>query len=209
MANNITNTLLDAQELVPVVVLDNAKDAVPLSKAILAAGGNFIEITLRTAAAIDAIQAIKAANLSIIVGAGTVLTKEDVDKAIESKADFLVAPGFDEDVVKYAISKNQLIIPGTITPSEVQRAMALGLEILKFFPAEIAGGAAMLKAFGSVYPKAKFMPTGGINADNIHQYIALANVGCIGGSWVCTKEDINEGKFELITQKLQKANQLF
>lgn len=209
MPNNINAILLAAKELVPVVVIDDAKDAVPLSQAITKAGGRFIEITLRTPAAVDAIKNIKQQNPDIIVGAGTVLSVADAQKAIDAGADFLVSPGFDKEVVLYAQKQNKLMIPGTITPSEVQQAIGLGLEILKFFPAQNAGGAAMIKAFGSVYPNIKFMPTGGINVQNIGEYIACANIGCIGGSWVCTKEDIAQGKFADITQKLAEANKLF
>lgn len=209
MPNDINIILLNAKELIPVVVIDDAKDAAPLSQAITQAGGKFIEITLRTPAAVDAIKNIKTQNPDIIVGAGTVLSVDDAQKAIDAGADFLVSPGFDKEVVIYAQKQNKLMIPGTITPSEVQQAIALGLEILKFFPAQNAGGAAMIKAFGSVYPNVKFMPTGGINTQNIGEYIALANIGCIGGSWVCTKEDITQGNFADITQKLVEANRLF
>ncbi len=209
MSNKIKDILRQACELVPVVVMDNASDAAPLSHAITQAGGQFIEITLRTAAAIEAIKSIKQNNKNIIIGAGTVLTVDDAQKAIDSGADFLVSPGLDSHVATYAQSQNITIIPGCITPSEVQQAMALKLDLLKFFPAEQAGGAAMIKSFASVYPQVKFMPTGGINAQNIGKYITLDNVGCIGGSWVCTKEDIANQQFETITQKLKQANELF
>lgn len=209
MKISIKNILCQSKELVPVVVIENTSDAVALSKAIVDAGGQFIEITLRTPAAIDAIKAIKQANINIIIGAGTVLTIDDAKKAIKAGADFLVSPGLDADVIKYAQSQNMLMIPGTITPSEVQQAMSLGLDLLKFFPAENVGGAAMIEAFGSIYPHVKFMPTGGINQQNINQYIALPNVVCIGSSWVCSKGDIENNNFSNITQKLKEANALF
>ncbi len=209
MKLNPYQKLKQAKELVPVVVLSDENDAVPLARAIKAAGGNFIEITLRTQAALKAIENISKSDVDIIVGAGTVLTNADVDASITAGADFLVSPGFDEAVTAYAISKNILMVPGTITPSEVQAAMALGLDLLKFFPAELAGGAPMIKAFGSVYPQVQFMPTGGIHQGNIQEYINLSNVGCIGGSWVCSNDDITSGNFDQITQKLQQANALF
>ncbi len=209
MPHNIITAIKKAQELIPVVVLHDAQDASPLSQAIKAAQGQFIEVTLRTDAALKAIENIKSSQPDIIIGAGTVLTKEDAQKAIAAGADFLVSPGLDEDVVRYVQNQNKLMIPGTITPSEVQQAMSLGLDILKFFPAENAGGAAMIKAFASVYPHVQFMPTGGISLNNIKDYIALSNVSAIGGSWVCDPKDIKSGNFDVITQKLKQANELW
>lgn len=209
MKPNPYQQLKQAKELIPVVVLSNADDAVPLARAIKAAGGNFIEITLRTQAALKAIENIHNSDVDIIIGAGTVLTNAEVDAARGAGADFLVSPGFDPKVTAYAISQNMLMVPGTITPSEVQEAAALGLDLLKFFPAEVAGGAPMIKAFGSVYPQIQFMPTGGIHQGNVEEYIRLSNVGCIGGSWVCSSDDIAAGNFDQITQKLQQANALF
>ncbi len=209
MVHNIKEKILSSRELIPVVVINNAQKALPLSQAITKAGGHFIEITLRTPVALEAIENIKAGNPDIIIGAGTVLSQKDAQKAIDAGADFLVSPGFDADVTNYALSKDCLMIPGTITPSEVQQAIKLGLNILKFFPAENAGGSAMIKAFGTVYPSVTFMPTGGINLDNVQNYIALSNVGCIGGSWVCSLSDIEESKFEDITEKLKAALALF
>ncbi len=209
MKPNPYQQLKQAKELIPVVVLSDEGDAIALARAIKNAGGNFIEITLRTQAALKAIENIKKSDVDIIIGAGTVLTCEDVDAAIDAGADFLVSPGFDAKVTAYALSKNILMVPGTITPSEVQAAMAQGLDLLKFFPAEVAGGAPMIKAFGSVYPQVQFMPTGGIHQGNVQEYINLDNVGCIGGSWVCSSDDIRSAKFDQITQKLRQANALF
>ncbi len=209
MFHNIAQIIKNARELVPVVVIHDEQDATRLSQAIKAADGQFIEITLRTKAALKAIEKIKSDNPHMVVGAGTVLTKEDAQNAIKSGADFFVSPGFDEKVVGYIQEQGGLMIPGTITPSEVQKAMGFGLDILKFFPAESAGGAAMIKAFGSVYPHIKFMPTGGIHLQNIKDYIALPNICAIGGSWVCDPKDIQLGHFEAITQKLRQANRLW
>lgn len=207
--NEIKKILLEAKELVPVVVIENEEDAVPLAQAICDAGGKFIEITLRTKAALGAIEKIKAASVDIIIGAGTILTQDDAKKAIDAGADFLVSPALAKEAIKYAMEQDIVLIPGTITPTEVLKAKLMGLDLLKFFPAEDAGGAKMIKAFGSVYPDIRFMPTGGINQNNIQDYINLPNVGCIGGSWVCTKEDIQQGHFNQVVEKLKTANQLF
>ncbi len=205
MLQKIKETLLNAQQLIPVVIIDDAQKALPLSKAITKAGGDFIEITLRTPAAIEAIKNIKAGNPNIIIGAGTVLTKEDAQKAIDAGADFLVSPGFDADVTNYALSQDCLMIPGAITPSEVQQALKLGLEILKFFPAENAGGAAMIKAFGSVYPSVKFMPTGGVNIGNVKDYLSIDRVVCCGGTWLASTDLMEQGKWDEIGNRIRAA----
>ncbi len=209
MLQKIKETILASRELIPVVIINDATKALPLSEAIVKAGGHFIEITLRTSAALSAIENIKSQNSDIIVGAGTVLSEKEAQNAIDAGADFLVSPGFDPDVAHYATKKGRLMIPGTITPSEVQQAMKAGFDILKFFPAENAGGCAMIKAFATVYPSATFMPTGGIHLGNVQDYIALSNVGCIGGSWVCNPNDIEQDRFDVITEKLKAALALF
>lgn len=193
------------RSVVPVVVIERAEDALPLARAILAGGGISIEITLRTQAGLKAIEAIANSDLEIVVGAGTVLTVEDAKQAIAAGAQFLVSPGLDSEVVEYALAQEVLMIPGVMTPSEVLTAKRLGLEMLKFFPAQLAGGVGMLKTFASVFPMMRFMPTGGININNLPDYVKLNNVLAVGGSWVCEQSLIKEGRFDEITRLMQEA----
>lgn len=198
--------------IVPVVVINTeltADSAKQLTEAVIAGGSACLEITLRTPQGLSAIQTIKQAAPDFIVGAGTVLTIEQAQSAVDAGSDFLVSPGLSPETVDFAQANDNLMIPGVITPTEVQQAMALGLELLKFFPAEQAGGASMLKAFNAVYPDLQFMPTGGINQDNLKNYTALANIYAVGGSWVCTAKDIAEGNYSAITERLTAANAVF
>ncbi len=184
-----------ANTIVPVVVIDTEltdESAKALCQAVIDGGSACLEITP-----------------NFLVGAGTVLTKEQVRDCVTVGVDFLVSPGLSYETVKLANELGCQMIPGVITPTEMQQAMSLGLELVKFFPAEKAGGAGMLKAFNAVYPNVKIMPTGGINLDNLEAYTALANVYAVGGSWVCTASDISEGKYTEITAKLTEANAKF
>ena len=158
--------------IVPVVVLDDAKDALPLAKALCNGGLPCAEITFRTAAAADSIRAITKEYPDMLVGAGTVLTTEQVDLAVKSGAKFIVSPGFDPEIVDYCLKKNIPVFPGCISPSEVAQAVKRGLKVVKFFPAEQAGGIAMIKAMAAPYQNLKFMPTGGINAGNLKDYLS-------------------------------------
>lgn len=201
-----------ARTIVPVVVIDSeltAESAKALCQAVLDGGSACLEITLRTPEALPAIKLIKEVCPDFIVGAGTVLTEEQVRQSVEAGSDFLVSPGLSPETVKLAQELNCQMIPGVITPTEMQQAMFLGLELVKFFPAEQAGGAKMLKAFNSVYPQVKIMPTGGINLDNLEAYTALPNIFACGGSWVCSAADIKEGNYAEITAKLKEANAKF
>lgn len=205
-----------ANTIVPVVVIDTEltdESAKALCQAVIDGGSACLEITLRTPQALPAIKLIKEVCQdsfpNFLVGAGTVLTKEQVRDCVTVGVDFLVSPGLSYETVKLANELGCQMIPGVITPTEMQQAMSLGLELVKFFPAEKAGGAGMLKAFNAVYPNVKIMPTGGINLDNLEAYTALANVYAVGGSWVCTASDISEGKYTEITAKLTEANAKF
>ena len=159
--------------VVPVVVLDEVKDAVPLAKALVEGGLPCAEVTFRTEAAAESIKVMTQAYPEMLVGAGTVLTTEQVDEAVAAGAKFIVSPGFDPEVVDYCLAKNIPILPGCVTPSEVAQAVKRGLKVVKFFPAEQAGGLAMIKAMAAPYHQLKFMPTGGINPNNLKEYLAF------------------------------------
>ena len=192
--------------IVPVVVLDDAKDAVPLAKALTEGGLPCAEVTFRTAAAADVIRNMVEAYPDILVGAGTVLTTDQVDRAVEAGAKFIVSPGFNPEVVKYCLDKEIPVTPGTQTPSEMEQAMAMGLDFVKFFPAEPAGGLKMIKAVAAPYVNLTFMPTGGINAGNVRDYLAYDRIVACGGSWMVPRKLVNEGRFDEITALVAEAS---
>ena len=185
--------------------IEDAARAVELASVLEKSGITIIEITFRTAAAAEAIRRCRDIGGSIVVGAGTVRTTEQVDRAIDSGAKFLVSPGFHPKIVEYSLKKGVPHIPGTITPSEVEQANDLGLDVLKFFPAVQAGGVGFLKSLAAVYPEIGFMPTGGINVANIGEYLALPNVLACGGSWMVKPDWIAEGRVDLIAQTAEEA----
>ena len=162
--------------VVPVVVLENEKDAVPLAEALVQGGLPCAEVTFRTEAAAKSIQLMAEAYPDMLVGAGTVLTTEQVDLAVQSGAKFIVSPGFDPEVVDYCLEKEIPVFPGCVTPSEVAQAVKRGLEVVKFFPAEPAGGLPMIKAMAAPYTGIRFMPTGGINAANLEEYLSCDKI---------------------------------
>ena len=190
---------LNTAGIVPVVVIDDAKNAVPTAKALLAGGINVMEITFRTAAAPDAIKAVADNCPDMLVGAGTVITLEQCKKAMEMGAKFIVSPGFDAEVVKWCVDNGLAITPGCVTPSEIMAAMKLGLKVVKFFPANVYGGLNAMKALSGPFGGIKFIPTGGINAQNVGEYISAPFIHAVGGSWICPKADIADGNFEKIT----------
>ena len=202
--------LIKVQELgvVPVVVLNDAKDAAPLAKALCEGGLPCAEVTFRTDAAEESIRIMAEQFPEMLLGAGTVLTTEQVDRAVAAGAKFIVSPGFDPEIVDYCLSKNILVLPGCITPSEVAQAVKRGLKVIKFFPAEQAGGVAMIKAMGAPYTMVKFMPTGGISAKNLSEYLSCSNIVCCGGSWMVKGDLITEGKFDEITALTKEAVEL-
>ena len=170
--------------IVPVVVLDDAKDAAPLAKALCEGGLPCAEVTFRTAAAEESIRIMAKEFPEMLVGAGTVLTTEQVDRAVNAGAKFIVSPGLNPTVVKYCVDKGIPVTPGTSNPSDVEMAISLGLDVVKFFPAEQAGGINMIKAMAAPYTGLKFMPTGGINATNVKEYLAYDKILACGGSWM-------------------------
>lgn len=191
--------------IVPVVKLDNANKALPLANALCEGGLPVAEITFRTSEAEEAIRLISRNIPKMLVGAGTVLTVEQVERAIAAGAKFIVCPGFNKSIVEYCINKGVQVIPGTSCPSDMEAAMELGLEVVKFFPAEQSGGVEYLKAVSGPYPKLKFMPTGGINAKNLNDYLLLKNVVACGGTWMVKPELINADKFDEIAALTDQA----
>ncbi|MEG0693253.1 MAG: bifunctional 4-hydroxy-2-oxoglutarate aldolase/2-dehydro-3-deoxy-phosphogluconate aldolase [Oscillospiraceae bacterium] len=191
--------------IVPVIKIDDIKTAVPLAKALVEGGLPCAEITFRTAQAPEAIKLMTTQFPDMLVGAGTVLTTEQVDKAIEAGAKFIVSPGINPKIVQYCQLKNILIIPGCITPSEVEIALENGLSTLKFFPAEQAGGLAMIKSMCAPYTNVKFMPTGGVNAKNLNDYLAFPKIVACGGSWMVDPTLVNNGDFDKIRELTAEA----
>ena len=194
--------------IVPVVVIDDEAQAEPLAEALIKGGLPCAEVTFRTEAAAGAIKKMKAKYPELLVGAGTVLTREQVDRAVEAGAEFLVSPGFNPDTVKYALEKGIPFTPGTQTPGEMEQAMALGLDFVKFFPAEPSGGIKMIKAVAAAYTKLSFMPTGGISADNVKEYLDYDRIVACGGSWMVKKDLINAGKYDEIEKLVREAAEL-
>lgn len=191
--------------IVPVIALDDAKDAEPLARALCNGGLPCAEVTFRTAAAEEAIKIMAEKFPEMLVGAGTVLTTEQVDRAVAAGAKFIVSPGLNPKVVKYCVDKNIPVVPGTSNPSDVEMALDLGLEVVKFFPAEAAGGIDMIKAMSAPYTKVRFMPTGGVNAGNLKEYLDFPKIVACGGTWMVKKDLIAAGKFDEIEALTREA----
>lgn len=194
--------------IVPVVVLNDAKDAEPLAKALCNGGLPCAEVTFRTEAAEESIRIMTEKFPEMLVGAGTVLTTEQVDRAVAAGAKFIVSPGLNPKVVQYCIDKNIPVTPGTQTPSEMEKALEMGLDVVKFFPAEPAGGLKMIKAVAAPYTTLKFMPTGGINLGNVEEYLKYDRILACGGSWMVKGELIKAGEFEKIKSLVKEAVRL-
>lgn len=184
--------------IVPVVVLNDAKDAVPLAKALMEGGLPCAEVTFRTAAAEESIRLISQAYPEMLVGAGTVLTTEQVERAVAAGAKFIVSPGLNPKVTKYCVDRNIPITPGCANPSDVEQALEFGLDVVKFFPAEQAGGLDYIKAIAAPYVDMSFMPTGGINANNVRKYLGYNRIWACGGSWMVKGDMIKAGEFDKI-----------
>ncbi|MGM9554099.1 MAG: bifunctional 4-hydroxy-2-oxoglutarate aldolase/2-dehydro-3-deoxy-phosphogluconate aldolase [Faecousia sp.] len=191
--------------VVPVVVIEDAKDAVPTANAMLAGGIDVMEITFRTAAAKDAIAAVSASCPDMLVGAGTVITLEQCKTAVAAGAKFIVAPGFNREVVEWCVAHEVAVTPGCVTPTEIMEAMSLGLKVIKFFPANVYGGLGAMKALSGPFGGIKFIPTGGVNAQNLAEYLTAPFIHAVGGSWVCPKADIAAGNFAKITALCAEA----
>ncbi len=194
--------------VVPVVVLENAKDALPLAKALTEGGLPCAEVTFRTDAAEESIRLICREYPDMLVGAGTVLTTGQVDRAVAAGAKFIVSPGFDPEVVDYCLEKDIPVFPGCVTPSEVAQAAKRGMKVVKFFPAEQAGGIAMIKAMAAPYTTMRFMPTGGISAKNLKDYLSFGKILCCGGSWMVKGDLVKNGEFDKIRELTKEAVEL-
>ena len=197
--------MIEKMGVVPVVVLHDVKDAAPLAKALCDGGLPCAEVTFRTDAAEGSIAVMTKEYPEMLVGAGTVLTTEQVDRAVAAGAGFIVSPGFDPEIVDYCLSKNIPVFPGCITPSEVAQAVKRGLKTVKFFPAEQFGGIATIKAIAAPYVGLKFMPTGGINANNLESYLECDKIVACGGSWMVKGDLVKAGKFDEITALTKEA----
>ena len=196
---------IEAFGVVPVVVLNDAKDAAPLAKALCEGGLPCAEVTFRTEAAEESIRIMATQFPEMIIGAGTVLTIDQVDRAVAAGAQFIVSPGFDPEIVDYCISKNIVVLPGCITPSEVAQAVKRGLEVVKFFPAEQFGGVATIKALAAPYTGVRFMPTGGISAKNLADYLGFKKIVACGGSWMVKGDLVAAGEFDKIKEMTAEA----
>ncbi|GAA3543566.1 bifunctional 4-hydroxy-2-oxoglutarate aldolase/2-dehydro-3-deoxy-phosphogluconate aldolase [Zobellella aerophila] len=195
---------LAAFKVVPVIAINRAEDALPLASTLVENGLPCAEVTFRTDAACEAIRRIRAAHPQMLIGAGTVLTRDQVDQAIEAGVDFVVSPGFNPEIVSYCQRRGMPMVPGVNNPSLVEQAMAMGLKTLKFFPAEVSGGLGMIKAMAAVYP-VRLMPTGGISPTNIKEYLAQPSVLCCGGTWIAPTKLIDEGNWEEIGRLVREA----
>lgn len=191
--------------LVPVVVLEDERDALPLAKALVEGGLPVAEVTFRTAAAEASIKKMCEVYPDMVVGAGTVLSVEQVEKAVAAGAKFIVSPGYDEEIVNYCLEKDIPIYPGTVTPSDLSKAVKKGLSVVKFFPAEQYGGVNTIKALAAPFTTVKFMPTGGVNAKNLKDYLSCNKIVACGGSWMVKGDLIKAQEFEKIKELTREA----
>lgn len=192
--------------IVPVVVLNKATDAVPLAESLVSGGLPCAEVTFRTDAAEESIRAIAKNFPQMLVGAGTVLTTEQVDRALDAGAKFIVSPGLNPKVVEHCMKKGVPITPGIMTPTELEVALGFGLDVVKFFPAENAGGLKMIKAMSAPYTMMRFMPTGGITAANVREYLACDKILACGGSWMVKSDLVSAGNFAEIERLSREAS---
>jgi len=204
---NVSETI-QKMGVVPVVVLNDVKDAAPLAKALVEGGLPCAEVTFRTEAAEESIRVMTTEFPEMFVGAGTVLTIDQVDRAVAAGAKFIVSPGFDPEIVDYCLSKDIPVYPGCITPSEVAQAVKRGLKVIKFFPAEQFGGVATIKALAAPYTSVKFMPTGGVSAKNLESYLSFDRIVACGGSWMVKGDLVKAGKFDEIKALTEEAVKL-
>ncbi|MGN8449763.1 bifunctional 4-hydroxy-2-oxoglutarate aldolase/2-dehydro-3-deoxy-phosphogluconate aldolase [Helicobacter pylori] len=197
--------VLQISPIVPVVVIENIKDAVPLAQSLIEGGIPIIEVTLRSSCALEAIELIAKNVPKMRVGAGTILNLTQLEQAQNRGAEFLISPGLTIKLLEHAKKKNMPLIPGVSSSSEVMQALELGYNALKFFPAEYCGGVKLLNAFNGPFKGVKFCPTGGISADNMRSYLALENVVCVGGSWLTPKDLIQNKEWDKITEICKRA----
>ncbi|AGT74392.1 2-dehydro-3-deoxyphosphogluconate aldolase/4-hydroxy-2-oxoglutarate aldolase family protein [Helicobacter pylori SouthAfrica20] len=208
MQNKIQNKVLEVLQIspiVPVVVIEDLKDAVPLAQSLVEGGIPIIEVTLRSSCALEAIELIAKNVPKMRVGAGTILNSAQLEQAQNRGAEFLISPGLTPSLLEYAKKKDMPLIPGVSSSSEVMQALELGYNALKFFPAEYCGGAKLLNAFNGPFKGVKFCPTGGISVDNMHAYLKLENVLCVGGSWLTPKNLVQNKEWDKIVEICKRA----
>lgn len=194
--------------VIPVVVIDDAADAVNIANALLAGGIDVMEITFRTNAAAESIRLVAENCPNMFVGAGTVLNLEQCKHAVEMGAKFIVSPGFNEEVVAWCIENDITVLPGCVTPTEITKAINMGLRVLKFFPANVYGGLKAMKSLSGPFNQISFMPTGGVSVDNLREYMDAPFIYAVGGSWLCPKADVASGNFEHITELCKEARKI-
>lgn len=199
MEKNAVMERIGQSGIVPVAVIDAVEKAVPLARAMLDGGVDVIEVTFRTAAAADAIKAIRGSCRDMLTGAGTVISLEQCRLAVESGAQFIVSPGFSREVVGWCVDHEVPVVPGCVTAAEIMAALEYGIEVVKFFPSNIYGGLDAMKALTGPFPGVKFIPTSGISAENVGEFIRAPFVFAAGGSWTCPKADIEAENYEKIT----------
>lgn len=200
--------LMKKSGVIPVVVLDDTAKALTTANALLAGGVSVMEITFRTAAAADSIKAVSENCPEMLVGAGTVVTLDQCKQALECGAKFIVSPGFDPEVVSWCVERNIPITPGCVTPTEIMATMKLGLNVVKFFPAGVYGGLKAMKALSAPFGGIKFIPTGGVDAKNLKEYLEAPFVHAVGGSWPCPKKEIAAGNFDAVTALCREASEI-
>lgn len=205
---NAIRDIMRASPVMPVIVLERVADAVPLAEALVSGGIRVLEVTMRTPAALDCVRAIRAAVPDAIVGAGTICSLADLQAALEAGAAFGVSPGATSSLLAGATASNFPFLPGVMTPSDVLHALAAGFSAMKLFPAKQAGGIDMLKAMGGPFPQVLFCPTGGIDAESAVQYLALANVVCVGGSWLAPADLVAQKNWPEIERRARQAAKL-
>lgn len=208
MSTSAITRIMRTAPVIPVITIDQPEQALPLAEALVTGGLLVLEITLRTPHALAAITAIKKALPSAIVGAGTVINRVNYQQALDAGAEFIVSPGFTPELLACAKSSAIPFLPGVNTPSEIMVLLAHGITAMKFFPAEAAGGIPMLKAIGAPLPQALFCPTGGVTPGNARDYLALPNVACVGGSWMVTRELVQQQRWDTIRTLARDAAQL-
>ncbi|WP_017283232.1 bifunctional 4-hydroxy-2-oxoglutarate aldolase/2-dehydro-3-deoxy-phosphogluconate aldolase [Helicobacter pylori] len=200
-----TIEVLQISPIIPVVVIENIKDAVPLAQSLIEGGIHIIEVTLRSSCALEAIELIAKNVPKMCVGVGTILNPTQLEQAQNRGAEFLISPGLTIKLLEYAKKKDMPLIPGVSSSSEVMQALELGYNALKFFPAEYCGSVKLLNAFNGPFKGVKFCPTGGISADNMHSYLNLENVLCVGGSWLTPKNLIQNKEWDKITEICKRS----
>ncbi len=194
--------------VVPVVVIENEKDALAASEALLSGGIGVMEITLRTSAALASINAISRGAPEVFLGAGTVLTLEACKASVDHGARFIVSPGFRADMVKWCVNQGVPVLPGCVTPTEIMAAMDLGLSVFKYFPANLYGGLKGMQALSAPFTGVRFIPTGGVNGENLREYLSAPYILAVGGSWLCAKADISAGNFKKIAALAKEASNI-